>query len=221
VVPAGKRRFLGLGRGYLIYGPEELFTLPGRNRAVDLTTGLWGIFMPGLMQLITGTYLFVGLTWFDSFREKPLYMAARAFGGDPRPNGFMSVAFALVSVLGVIVFFKTSDAPVGGPFIGLTCINVSDFFASLFRHAPRDRPGHRCTRLAEPTALGELGERPPPILSQAPARRRLHRAGGEAEATRHELRLRIVAPLDPELAVFGRAAVIAAERGLAARIHSS
>jgi hypothetical protein len=136
VVPAGKRRFLGLGRGYLIYGPEELFTLPGRNRAVDLTTGLWGIFMPGLMQLITGTYLFVGLTWFDSFREKPLYMAARAFGGDPRPNGFMSVAFALVSVLGVIVFFKTSDAPVGGPFIGLTCINVNDFFASLFRHAP-------------------------------------------------------------------------------------
>jgi hypothetical protein len=148
VVPAGKRRFLGLGRGYLIYGPEELFTLPGRNRAVDLTTGLWGIFMPGLMQLITGTYLFVGLTWFDTFREKPLYMAALAFGGDPRPNGFMSVAFALISVLGVIVFFKTSDAPVGGLFIGLTCINVSDFFASLFRHAPRGRPGHGCTRRA-------------------------------------------------------------------------
>jgi hypothetical protein len=104
--------------------------------------------MPGLMQLITDTYLFVGLTWFDSFREKPLYMAALAFGGDPRPNGFMSVAFALISVLGVIVFFKTSDAPVGGPFIGLTCINVSDFFASLFRHAPRGRPGHGCTRQA-------------------------------------------------------------------------
>jgi hypothetical protein len=164
VVPAGKRRFLGLGTGYLIYGPEELFTLPGRNRAVALTTGLWGIFMPGLMQLITGTYLFVGLTWFDSFREKPLYMAAlactaygvhwfaiglaRAFGGDPRPNGFMSVAFALISVLGVIVFVKTSDAPAGGLFIGLTCINVSDFFASLFRHAPRGRPGHGCTRQA-------------------------------------------------------------------------
>jgi hypothetical protein len=90
---------------------------------------------------------------------------------------------------------------------------------------PARAPGSTRSRVhpasPEPTALGELGERPPPILYQAPARRRLHRAGDEAEATRHELRLRIVAPLDPELAVFGRAAVIAAERGLAARIHSS
>jgi hypothetical protein len=31
--------FFGLGTGYLIYGPQELFKLPGRDRAVDLTTG--------------------------------------------------------------------------------------------------------------------------------------------------------------------------------------
>jgi hypothetical protein len=35
--------FFGLGTGYLIYGPQELFKLPGRDRAVDLITGIWGI----------------------------------------------------------------------------------------------------------------------------------------------------------------------------------
>jgi hypothetical protein len=124
------------------------------------------------MQFLTGVYLFVGLTWFHTFREKPLYMAAlaftaygvhwwaigmaRALGGDPRPNGFMSIAFTLISVLGVIVFFKAQDAPVGGLFIGLTCIYVSDFFASLCRRDPDPMtPGAK----PEPTPLGELGER--------------------------------------------------------------
>jgi hypothetical protein len=140
--------FFGLATGYLIYGPEELFKLPTRSKPVDLTTGIWGIFMPGLMQFVTGIFLFVGLTWFDSFRAPKLYMAALAFtaygthwfalglarvlGGDPRPNAFMSISFIFLSVLGIIVFFKAHDAPVGGLFIGLTLVYISDFFASLF-----------------------------------------------------------------------------------------
>ena len=177
--------FFGLGTGYLIYGPGELFKLPARNRAVDLTTGIWGVWMPGFMQFLTGVYLFVGLTWFHSFREPPLYMAAlaftaygvhwwaigmaRALGGDPRPNGFMSIAFTLISILGAIVFFKASDAPVGGLFIGLTCIYVSDFFASLFVAVPRrgvtaeeQRRGGVAAApepKPEPGRLSELGER--------------------------------------------------------------
>ena len=51
--------FFGLGTGYLIYGPQELFKLPGRDRAVDLMTGIWGIWMPGFMQFLTGVLLFV------------------------------------------------------------------------------------------------------------------------------------------------------------------
>ena len=170
--------FFGLGTGYLIYGPEELFQLPSRNRAVDLTTGIWGVWMPGFMQFLTGGYLWVGLVWFHSLREKPLYMAAlaftaygvhwwaigmaRALGGDPRPNGFMSIAFTLISVLGIIVFFHAHDAPVGGLFIGLTCIYVSDFFASLFQRPPA--PEETATAPAgrakpRPTAVSELGER--------------------------------------------------------------
>jgi hypothetical protein len=71
--------FFGLGVGYLIYGPEELFRLPKRSRAVDITTGLWGIWMPGFLQFVTGVLLFVGLMWFHTFREPPLFMAAVAF----------------------------------------------------------------------------------------------------------------------------------------------
>jgi hypothetical protein len=53
--------FFGLGTGYLIYGPQELFKLPGRDRAVDLITGIWGIWMPGSLQFLTGVILFVGV----------------------------------------------------------------------------------------------------------------------------------------------------------------
>ena len=172
--------FFGLGTGYLIYGPQELLKLPGRDRRVDLATGIWGIWMPGFMQFLTGVYLFVGLAWFHSFRDKPLYMAAlaftaygvhwwaiglaRAFGGDPRPNAFMAIAFTLISVLGIVVFFKAKDSPVGGLFIGLTCIYVSDFFASFFLRPvqPVDEPatvGRPAPPRYERTPLGELGER--------------------------------------------------------------
>jgi hypothetical protein len=170
--------FFGLGVGYLIYGAEELFGLPARSRAVDITTGLWGIWMPGFLQFLTGVYLWVGLLWLHTFREKPLYMAAlaftaygvhwwslgmaRALGSDPRPNAFMAVGFGLLSVLGMIVFFHAHDNPVGGLFVGLTCVYASEFVASLFMHMPprpvTTRPGDPEPR-PQPTRLSELGER--------------------------------------------------------------
>lgn len=165
--------FFGLATGYLIYGPEELFKRPTRSRAVDLTTGLWGIWMPGFLQFLTGVYLWVGLAWFQSFREPPLYMAAlaftaygvhwwalgmtRALGGDPRPNGFMAIPFTVLSVLGVVVFFSVGDGAVGIVFIGLTAVYVSEFFASL---GLRDVPGETgAGPRREPTRLGEQAER--------------------------------------------------------------
>ena len=62
----------------------------------------------------------------------------------------------MVSVLGALVFFKASDAPVGILFVGLVGVYVSDFFSSLgFREVSHDGgPAER-----ERTALGELGER--------------------------------------------------------------
>lgn len=153
--------FMGLGTGYLIYGTQELFGYPKRDEAVDRATGVWGIWMPGFMQFITGVYLLAGLTLFGTFTAAPpLYMAALAFtaygvhwfalgwirlrGADPRANIGMTVAFLAISVLGCLVFFKAGDDPVGGLFIGLICVYVTEFFATLGPDAPSlSKPGTR------------------------------------------------------------------------------
>ncbi|MGH2915549.1 MAG: hypothetical protein ACRDMX_11230 [Solirubrobacteraceae bacterium] len=139
--------FFGLGTGYIIYGPQELLGYPAKSKPVDLSTGIWGIWMPGFMQFLTGMYLFAALSIFGSLTAKPLYMAAlaftaygvhwfaiglnRSFGGHPGPNAFMAIAFTIISVLGLFVFFHVGDAPVGWLFVGLSLIYISDFFASL------------------------------------------------------------------------------------------
>jgi hypothetical protein len=144
--------FFGLGTGYLIYGPQELFGYPKRDPKVDFATGMWGIWMPGFMQFITGVYLFVALIWFGTLTTLPFYMAGLAFtaygvhwfaigwnrlhGADPRPMVGMAVAFLLISILGIIVFFKAGDPAVGGVFIGLTCIYFCEFFANM-KDVPR------------------------------------------------------------------------------------
>jgi hypothetical protein len=152
--------FFGLGTGYLIYGTQELFGYPPRDERVDLATGIWGVWMPGFMQFLTGTYLFLGLTLFGTFTASPpLYMAALAFTAygvhwfamgwirlrraDARANIGMTIAFLLISILGVIVFFKSGDDPVGGLFIGLACVYVAEFFATLSPDVPVFRPAEK------------------------------------------------------------------------------
>jgi hypothetical protein len=147
--------FFGLGTGYLIYGTQELFGYPKRDASVDLGTGVWGLWMPGFMQFVAGMYLFAGLTLFGTFKTPAFYMAALAFSSfgihwfalgwnrirraDQRVNVGMCVAFALISILGIIVFFKVGDQPVGGVFIGLLCVYVSEFFASMSADIPKLR----------------------------------------------------------------------------------
>jgi hypothetical protein len=140
--------FFGLGTGYLIYGTQELFGYPKRNAGVDFGTGIWGLWMPGFMQLLTGIYLFAGLTLFDTFRGAPaLYMAALAFtaygthwfplgwnrmrGSDVRLGLGHAVAFILISILGAIVFFNSNDWPVGLVFVGLTLVYICEVPVSL------------------------------------------------------------------------------------------
>ena len=147
--------FFGLGTGYLIYGPQELVRYPARDGKVDVSTGIWGVWMPGFLQFVTGIILFVGLAWFGSFSSKPLYMAAvaftaygvhwfalglgRTFSGDPRPNAFMAIPFMVLSALGAVVFFGASDNPVGGLFAGLFAVYVCEFFASVRVPSPGSR----------------------------------------------------------------------------------
>ena len=138
----------GLGTGYLVWGPQEILGSPERNPAVDRANGVWGIFMSGLCQLICGVLIFVGLTWFQVFKDPALYMAALAFsvygihwfalgwnryqGNDVRPNAGMSVAFTIVSVLGMVVFYGVDGGwPVGLLFTGLTCVYLAEFLVSF------------------------------------------------------------------------------------------
>jgi hypothetical protein len=118
-------------------------------------------------------YLFVGLAWFHSVREPPLYMAAlaftaygvhwwaigmgRAFGANPTPNALMCIAFTIISVLGIVVFFHVGDEPVGGLFIGLTGVYLSEFWASLRGLPEREisRGWAKTPRFARMTELGE------------------------------------------------------------------
>ena len=73
--------FFGLGTGYFIWGGQALFGFPKTSPEVNRTMGMWGFWMPGFMQFITGVYLLIGLTWFNVFGDvAPLYMAGLIYG---------------------------------------------------------------------------------------------------------------------------------------------
>jgi hypothetical protein len=131
--------FFGLGTGYFVWGGQALFGFPKSSPDVDRTLGMWGFWMPGFLQFLTGVYLVVGLTWFDVFgNAAPLYMAGLAFtafgihwfamahrryiGSSSAPDGWMAIAFLFLSALGIDVFFHAGDTPVMLIFVGLALI---------------------------------------------------------------------------------------------------
>ncbi len=135
--------FFGLGTGYFIWGGQALFGYPEPSPEVNKTMGMWGLWMPGFMQFVTGIVLLIGLTWFNVFGyAPPLYMAALAFtaygihwfamahrrfiGSSDLPDAWMAIAFFILSVLGVVVFFAAGDAPVAIVFIGLSLIYLTE-----------------------------------------------------------------------------------------------
>ena len=61
--------FFGLAVGYFVWGGQALFGFPKDTPEVNRTMGLWGFWMPGFMQFITGVYLTVGLSWFGVFEK--------------------------------------------------------------------------------------------------------------------------------------------------------
>ncbi len=139
--------FFGLGTGYFVWGGQAVFGFPKEDKPdVSQTMGMWALWMPGFMQFVTGISLLVGLTWFHVFDQtastSPLYMAALAFTAygihwfamahrrfirsSALPDGWMAIAFALLSILGIIVFLNASDIPVVIVFIGLTLIYLTE-----------------------------------------------------------------------------------------------
>ncbi len=146
-VPLGLA-FFGLGTGYLIFGPQELLNFPAKTEQTEISNAWWGFFMPGVLQFLCGTYILIGLSWFNVFgvgaHSTPLYAAgiettvfgihwlamglSRLRGGSIVPNGFMCIAFFLVSLLGLIVFASAGDIPVAWLFFGLMAVYFFEFF---------------------------------------------------------------------------------------------
>lgn len=138
--------FLSLSINYFVQGGTALAGGPNwtQDKAkFDRTVGLWGIFLGGVGQLLTGTYLMVGLSWFPVYRNAPpLYMAAVAFsiygihwiviglrrftGSDAGPEAWMAIPLLGLSVLGAISFGANGDTPVMILFIGLTLIYLCE-----------------------------------------------------------------------------------------------
>jgi hypothetical protein len=156
--------FFGLGTGYFIWGGQALFGFPQPSPEVNKTMGMWGFWMPGFMQFLTGIYLLVGLTWFGVFRNAAtLYMAGLAFtaygihwfamahrryvSSSDLPDGWMAIGFLFLSLLGVDVFSRAGDIPVAIIFVGLTLIYAVEIPTRLFSW----RPGTRLVGLLQVT----------------------------------------------------------------------
>ncbi len=148
--------FFGLATGYFIWGGQALFGFPKPSPEVNRTMGMWGFWMPGFMQFITGVYLLIGLTWFNVFgNAAPLYMAALAFtayglhwfamgyrryvNSNDQPDGWMAIAFLFLSILGTYVFQRAGDIPVMIIFVGLTLIYATEIPTRLFSWSPGGR----------------------------------------------------------------------------------
>ncbi len=149
--------FFGLGTGYFIWGGQALFGFPKTSPEVNRSLGLWGFWMPGFMQFLTGIYLLTGLTWFNVFsKAAPLYMAGLAFtaygihwfamahrryiDSSAQLDGWMAIAFLFLSILGVDVFRRAGDIPVMIIFVGLTLIYATEVPTRLLCWKSGDSP---------------------------------------------------------------------------------
>jgi hypothetical protein len=131
--------FFGLAVGYFVWGGQALFGFPKNTLEVNRTMGLWGLWMPGFMQFITGVYLTVGLSWLGVFEKDPsLYLAAVAFtaygiywvavgyrrylGASSEPDAWMAIPFLLLSILGAIVSAAAGSMAVAILYVGVALI---------------------------------------------------------------------------------------------------
>ncbi|HEX8732851.1 MAG TPA: hypothetical protein VF725_12415 [Ktedonobacterales bacterium] len=148
--------FFGLGCGYFIWGGQALFGVPKSSPELNKSMGMWGFWMPGFMQFITGVYLIVGMTWFGVFvKAPPIYMAGLAFtaygihwfamahrryiSSPADADGWMAIAFLILSILGVYVFVAANDIPVAIVFIGLSLIYLTEIPARFAHSAAAAR----------------------------------------------------------------------------------
>jgi len=148
--------FWGSGTGYFIWGGQALFGFPKASPDVNRTLGIWGFWMPGFMQFLTGLPLLTELTWFNVFsKAAPLYMTGHAFtaygihwfamsyrryiNSSAQPDGWTAIAFLFLSILGVDVFRRAGEIPVMLIFVGLTLIYAIGIPTRLLSCTPGGR----------------------------------------------------------------------------------
>lgn len=153
--------FLSLSINYFVQGGAAVAKGPswsGDPLAQERTLGLWGIFLGGFGQLLTGIYLMIGLTWFPVFANAaPLYMAAVAFSlygihwfviglrrythSDPGPEAWMAIPLFGLSAMGTISFWGNGDIPAAILFIGLMLIYLAEFGARWTNSETAEKAG--------------------------------------------------------------------------------
>lgn len=145
--------FFGLGTGYLVGGCQALLKYPHATREADKPVVRWCARMFGFMQFVIGAILAVGLAWFGVLENAaPLYMAAVGFtaywvaaahrryvGVSPLPEGWMAIAFLLLSIFGVLVFCRAGDILVCILFVGLSLVYLAEIPPRLGNFAAAGR----------------------------------------------------------------------------------
>lgn len=135
--------FFGLALGYLIVGGQKLFRYPPSSRATQRTLGMWAMYGPGIVQLTSAVLLWVGLTWFGVFVQKPAaYVLAVAFlaqgahwvamgavrlrGADTDGEAWWSIPLLALMVLVAWIEFAHGDVPIAIAFVLLGLVYASD-----------------------------------------------------------------------------------------------
>ncbi|GAB6946125.1 hypothetical protein JCM16161A_02550 [Vulcanisaeta sp. JCM 16161] len=143
ILPPVAVGFFGLGIGYLIYGGMGLFYPKSTDEPTNKTLAIWGLWMPGFMQFLTGIYILITIS-ISVYRELPsvFYMAGVAFtaygvhwfalgwkryiGSSNLPDAFMALGFLVLSILGAFVFGYVHDYPVMVLFIILILVYATE-----------------------------------------------------------------------------------------------
>jgi hypothetical protein len=145
----------GLGTGYFIWGGQALFGFPKASPDVNRTLGIWGFWMPGFMQFLTGLSV-DGTDLVHVFgKAAPLYMTGHAFtaygihwfamsyrryiDSSAQPDGWTAIAFLFLSILGVDVFRRAGEIPVMLIFVGLALIYAIEIPTRLLSCTPGGR----------------------------------------------------------------------------------
>lgn len=135
--------FFGLALGYVIMGGETLFCYPPRTPAGTRAMGMWAFYGSGVVQSISATILFVGLTWFGVFKSNPAnYVLALAFvvqaahwlamgatrmrGADSDLEAWMGLPLIALAALAARVLFSAHETWMAIGFVILGVVYAAD-----------------------------------------------------------------------------------------------